>query len=57
MTKTQKKVARMIATEERYVNVSKRVMMEHCFKEEGKQEITKKKITKMASSSRTEKEI
>ena len=29
-------VARTVATEERHVNVSKRVTMEHCFKEEGK---------------------
>ena len=36
-------VARVVATEERNVNMSKRVTMEHCFKEEGKQEITKKR--------------
>ena len=39
----------MVATEERNIIVSKSVMMEHCFKEELKQEITKKKEnTKMA---------
>ena len=35
-------VTRLKVTEERNVNLSKRVTMEHCFKEEGKQEITKK---------------
>ena len=34
-------VTRVVATEERNVNISKRVTMEHCFKEEGKQEIAK----------------
>ena len=32
----------MVATEERYVNMSKSVIMEHCFKDEGKQETRKK---------------
>ena len=29
-------VARLVATEEKNVNMSKKVMIEHCFKEEGK---------------------
>ena len=44
----EKGVARVVVTEERNINMSKRVMMEHFFKEEGKQEITKKN-NKMAS--------
>ena len=32
----QEEVARVIATDERNVNVSKSVTMEHCFKNEGK---------------------
>ena len=53
-------MARVVATEERNVNVSKRVTMEHCFKEEGKQEITKKKEKHQdgfSVPSRTEREI
>ena len=43
-------VARVVATEEGNVNMSKKVTMEHCFKVEGKQEITKKKEnTEMAA--------
>ena len=38
----------MAATEKRNDNVSKRVTMEHFFKEKGKQEIAKKENTKMA---------
>ena len=51
-------VARVVATEEKNVNVSKRVLTEHCFKEEGKQGITKKKKHQDGFSvpSRTEKE-
>ena len=37
----QEEVARVIATDERNVNVSKSVTMEHCFKDEGKEENTK----------------
>ena len=37
----EEEMARVVATEERNVNISK-VTMEHCFKAEGKQEITKK---------------
>ena len=36
---------RVVATEERKGNVSKSVSIEHCFKKEGKQEITKKRKT------------
>ena len=43
--KHKERVVRVVATEERNVNVSKKVTMEHCFKEEGKQEITKKRKT------------
>ena len=43
----EERVAMMVATEERNVNVSESVMMIHCFKEEGKQEITKKKKTQI----------
>ena len=39
-------VARVVATGERNVNVNKRVTMEHCFKEEGKQEIKKPGLLK-----------
>ena len=40
----------MVASEERNVNVSKNVTMEHCFKDEGKQKTTKKEEnTKMPS--------
>ena len=35
----------MVATEKRNVNVRKSVTMQHCFKEEGKQEINKKRKT------------
>ena len=35
----------MVATEERNVNMSMCVTMEHCFKDEGKQETTKKRKT------------
>ena len=41
----QEGVARVVATEERNVNVSRSVMMEHCFKDEGKKKFTKKKKT------------
>ena len=40
-----KGMARVVATDERNVSVGKRVTMEHCSKEEGKQEITKKRKT------------
>ena len=40
----------MVAIEERNVNVTKSVMMQYCFKDEGKQETTKKEEnTKTAS--------
>ena len=43
-------VARVVAREDWNINVSKGVMMEHYFKVEGKQEITKKKEnTEMAA--------
>ena len=35
----------MVATEEKNVNMNKSVMMEHFFKDKGKQETTKKKKT------------
>ena len=38
-------VEMVVATEERNLNVSKSVTMEHCFKDEGKQETTKKRKT------------
>ena len=38
-------VARVVATEERNFNLSKSVMMEHCFKDERKHEIKKKRKT------------
>ena len=38
-------MARVVATEERNVNVSKSLIMEYCFKNEGKQEISKKRKT------------
>ena len=37
------RVTRVIATEKRNVHLSKIVMIEHCFKEKGKHEITKKR--------------
>ena len=52
-------MARVVATEEKNVNMSKRVKIEHCFKEERKQEITKKGKHQDGFSvpSRIEKEI
>ena len=36
---------KVVATEEKNENMNKSVMMEHCFKDEGKQETTKKRKT------------
>ena len=41
----EEEVVRVVATEDRNVNVSKNVMIEHCFKDERKQETTKKMKT------------
>ena len=38
-------VARVVATEEKNLNISKIVTMEYCFKDERKQETTKKRKT------------
>ena len=38
----KEEVARVVATEERNFNVSKSVTLEHCFKEERKQELQKR---------------
>ena len=38
-------VARVVVSEERDVNMSKKVMIEHCFKDEVIQETTKKRKT------------
>ena len=41
----EEEVARVVATEEKNLNRTKSVTMEHCFKNEGKQETTKKRKT------------